>query len=547
MSLKKTIHKHFIWHMLCIVVLVACGIHWSIGLENHLDLLMADEAEYLRNGLDLFDKIAKNWGPTYNLWYKALSFINSNPVELYYLNYKLGAIAAAVLLFIFLVRYNIHIAVAFVLSFGFMFSEVNINVWPRIANFALIVLLSFLIAIKNIKSFTNQLILFSCILFILAFARPELQSIALLCSIASLLLSLYDYKNILPRIPLLILLVVIVSILYTVYGKPADSYSGIDRIYIAFCQHYAQTYKMRTHSDMNAIIEWIDFTRPLFGDCKTVPEILIKHFDLCIPHFLFNIKLYFISFIFFVISFIAPLYLIHSIKIKIGIAVLLLITIVVTFYYSPIRKIILSKLKSHKSILLFSFLASLPSIGICIIIFPRQHYLMMQSVWIAFLLGIILSSITEQFSIKKWIVLPIALAFLVISPKATRYNTIQSIPDLKNLCMQKFVKFVNEQNWNKHHVIFSNILNVHLLFDKPQQFEQFNTEYMLKQMPLDTKFKDILNDKNISIIFMNDALNEETRLKNDSTWLQLTSNPELYNFKKVIYCDDCESYLLIKE
>jgi hypothetical protein len=43
--------------------------------QGHLDILLADEAEYLRNGLNLFDKIAKNWGPTYNIWYKLLSIV----------------------------------------------------------------------------------------------------------------------------------------------------------------------------------------------------------------------------------------------------------------------------------------------------------------------------------------------------------------------------------------------------------------------------------------------------------------------------------------
>ena len=46
---------------------------------------------------------------------------------------------------------------------------------------------------------------------------------------------------------------------------------------------------------------------------------------------------------------------------------------------------------------------------------------------------------------------------------------------------------------------------------------------------------------------MNDALLEESRLKKDSTWQELTTHPENFNFKKVEYCKDCESYLLIKD
>ena len=66
-------------------------------------------------------------------------------------------------------------------------------------------------------------------------------------------------------------------------------------------------------------------------------------------------------------------------------------------------------------------------------------------------------------------------------------------------------------------------------------------------MPTNTKFNDILTKDKIDIILMNDALLEESRLKKDSTWQELTTHPENFNFKKVEYCKDCESYLLIKD
>ena len=119
--------KYYTLVATCLFVLILAGLKWAAGLQNHVDILLADEAEYLRNGLNLFDKVAKNWGPTYNLWYKLLSFITSDPISLYYLNYKIGAIGAAALLFLFLIRYRIHIAIAFLIAFCFLFSDVNIS------------------------------------------------------------------------------------------------------------------------------------------------------------------------------------------------------------------------------------------------------------------------------------------------------------------------------------------------------------------------------------------------------------------------------------
>lgn len=531
----------------CCVVLCIAGWKWSMGLQNHLDLLLADEAEYLRNGLNLFEKVAKNWGPTYNLWYKGLSLFNSNPVGLYYFNYKVGAISVGLLVFLFLIRYNVHLVVAFLIAFCYLFSDVNMNAWPRISNFVLILYLSYFIFIRNINSTITKIILFSVITFFAAFARPELLIVAEMSGAVAIILCIKDYKNIASKIPLLLLLFVTAFVLFFIYGKPADTYSNINRMYIAFCQHYAVAYKMRTHSNMNAIIEWIDFTKPLFGDCKTVPEILMKHFTLCIPHFLFTTKMYFVTFFMFVLNFVTPLYLFPGMKKKEVLIGLLILFVIVALFNKNIRTSFLQKIKTHRTILILAFAFSIPSIGICVAIFPRQHYIMMQAPWIALLLGFLLSSVLENLNISKLFVLPLAVILLLISPKASKFNTIQAVPEIKNLCTQKFIKFMNAQDWKGKHTIFSNILNVHLLFNEPEKFEQFNTEYMLKQMPMDVKFKDILQDKKIDIILMNEQLQQETRLKKDTTWLNLTTHPELYHFKKVTFANECQSYMLIKE
>ena len=304
---------------------------------------------------------------------------------------------------------------------------------------------------------------------------------------------------------------------------------------------------MRTHSNMNAIIEWIDFTKPLFGDCKTLPEVLMKHFDLCIPHFLFTIKMYAIFFSMFVLDFVTPLYLFPGVKKKIVLLVALVVFILICSFNKEIRTDFVRQLKQHYVVLILAFLFSLPSIGISVVIFPRQHYIMMQALWVALLLGFFFSSVVTYFKLPPIVLLPLAIILFFISPKATAFNSIQSVPEMKNLCTQKFISYMNSQKWKSEHVIFSNILNVHLMLNEHDKFEQFNTEYMLKQLPKDVKFKDILAEKKIDIILMNEQLMEETRLQKDTTWLNLTAHPEWYQFKKVQFSNDCQSYLLIKE
>jgi len=331
-----------------VAVLIIVGYKWSLGLENHLDLLLADEAEYLRNGLNLFDIIAKNWGPTYNIWYKFLSLFNSNPVALYYLNYKVGAIGIGVLFFVFLARYNVHVLVAFVIAFCYLFTDVNINAWPRISNFVVMLFLVHFILIKNISSTVIRLILFSIVTFIAAFARPELLIVAEISALVVVVFVAIERKNYKQYFPFLIALFLVIFFLFLVYGKPADVYAGINRMYIAFCQHYAIAYKVRTNATFNAVIEWRDFTKPLFGDCTTVSQIFIKHFNLCIPHFLFTTKQYFVLLQAFITGFIFPLYLIKSTKIKLLIFLFLIGTIFFVVFNKKCRASFFDKINKHK-------------------------------------------------------------------------------------------------------------------------------------------------------------------------------------------------------
>ncbi len=171
----------------------------------------------------------------------------------------------------------------------------------------------------------------------------------------------------------------------------------------------------------------------------------------------------------------------------------------------------------------------------------------MQTIWLAMLLGIVFTALWQHLSIKDSLFIPILCVSIFIAPKASRYFTFQNIPDIKNLCVQKFIGFMNQQKWTKEHTIFSNILNIQMLFNQPEKFKQFNTEYMLKQMPLDTKFYDILTQHHIDIIVINEAILKESRLIKDTTWQQLIQYPEKYQFKKINYSNACESYILAKE
>ena len=115
-----------------IILLLACGIKLYSGIQNSMDVQFADEAAYIRFGLDLFETMNRNWGPMYALWYKCLSFITTDTIQLYYLNFMTTSVLVGVLLYFFLLRISVKPTFALFISFCVLVSDLNISVWPRI-------------------------------------------------------------------------------------------------------------------------------------------------------------------------------------------------------------------------------------------------------------------------------------------------------------------------------------------------------------------------------------------------------------------------------
>jgi hypothetical protein len=145
------------------ILLFACGFKLYHGIQDTVDIQYADEAAYMRFGLNLFDKLNRDWGPMYTIWYKCLSFITTDTIQLYYINYVTTSILIGVLLYVFLLRISVHHVFALLISFSVLVSDLNVSVWPRISHFCIVLCLVALIIITFIK---NNIYKFSSIYII---------------------------------------------------------------------------------------------------------------------------------------------------------------------------------------------------------------------------------------------------------------------------------------------------------------------------------------------------------------------------------------------
>lgn len=543
MKTPETLKRQFTSpsYILGVIILFIAGIKWAWHLPGTMDITFGDEAQYLRYGTDLFHTIKKDWGPSYNIWYKCLSLFQSNPVKLFYLNYQVTGILIALVLYIFLIRYSIPSVISLWLSFCFLFSTTVIDTWPRVSHFAVIVLLLFLIAVKNSSSKAQKLLLVTLAFYMAAYARPELFSSFILISMVTAYFLVKERSQFKSWLPVLIVVALIILINFFIYQLPANSYKGIDRTYIAFSQHYAINYVIEHKAAFNPISEWIDFAHKTFGDCTNFGCILKTHPEAVLHNSILNLQKYLLTLLQFIINILFPTVIIGKKIIQFAVLVSLLAVVLLVSFHPTSRQRFLEQARQHKLLLLILFLFGLPSMGASILIFPRQHYLLMHSLLIIFILALLLNSISLIRRIHPLTAILLCSLLLMKSPDAKKYSYYQTDSDSKNQCNRKLVEYIALHNDRKPHTVFSNHLSLSMLL--PENFNDFNTEYEYKP---GMQFDGIVKEKKVDYIVIRPILLQEKLLNGDSTWLNFIKNPDAQGFSKTIYCDSCESYLLIK-
>ena len=76
--------------LLCLLLIMMGSLMFSADLDTTMDVRAADETIYLRKGFELLrvGLESPEWGPLYQVWYFALSQLVPDPLDLYYVNYR---------------------------------------------------------------------------------------------------------------------------------------------------------------------------------------------------------------------------------------------------------------------------------------------------------------------------------------------------------------------------------------------------------------------------------------------------------------------------
>ncbi len=540
-SYKKSI-PYKVAYAACLLLFVFLGYKWHSDLSNVMDILAADEAEYLRNGIALFHHIYKDWGPSYNIWYKVLSFFTNSKIELYYLNYTITAVLATMLLFIVLERFDVHIIVALFISGMFFLSEINIETWPRVSHFVFIVLMLGLFIASYLKNATQQLFLFAGIAVVVAYARPEVRPFALVVFAMAFWVWYRQKTPIRQVIFFLVFAFCLLLFFQIVYGSPAENYRGnVDRMYIAFCQHVAVNEFLHHDKTVDPMAGWRVYADKIFPACDTFTCILKTYPSAIFKNIQYNISTYLLTILNTLGSFFFPILLIKKKKLFLMVCVSLVLMMMACFVYKPFRQQLFVRIKQHIWVFLALFVIGIPTMMTSVLIFPRLHYLLCHVFLMIFIVATFLTFIYQKLRIPNGIILVVIMLFVLISPRASAYKFFRDNPDLGNMCGQKFIQYFNKDTQNKH-VLFSDILNFSYML--PDNYSDYSVEYDFKN---GMQFEKVRQENNIDIVIVNQNILKNPYLSKDSTWNHFLQHYETFGYEKKQVFNECNIYILQKK
>jgi hypothetical protein len=524
-------------------ILLILGIRLFYHLDQYMDIQFADEAAYMKFGMELFEKLNRDWGPVYTIWYKLLSYMTDDPIALYYLNYKIAAIMVPLLFYVFLLRLRITPLLALFISACFLYSNMNVTVWPRISNFCMILFLASVIAVTFQKKYLHQFItmLFCCL--VCSYARPEFY-LSFVATAGLLIIYLLLNRRSISKNDWIFLGLAIfgIALLHFVFRFPSNNFFGFNRGVAAFYQHYAYNYKVRTNAPGVAWLFWEELAKNTFGDCNSMWCVIKSQPVIFFKNTLYNIQHYIEFSWTYISSFFIPSFLAKTSKKAMLGAVLLTILLIGCLLKKERRAIIGAYIRQHVLLYIFLLVFCLPTLASCIVVYPRTHYILLQSGLTLTLLAIVLNSGLPGKKLPGWAMALLLPVFLLLPSGLKNYNFLLTEGEKKqNFCNTRIVETLRRDFTNKEYCLFTPMPFVTGMLSN--NFREVNSVFDKKT---DTAFAYYLENRKINLLLITPAIDKDPHLINDSTWIHFIKDPAAQGFVKKTVCGDSH-YLLVKE
>lgn len=528
-----------------IALLIVCGIRICWNLQHYMDVLFWDESLYLHRGTAMFNYIPHDWGPSYSLWYKILSFFISDKVKLYYFNFQFTAILISIALFMLLLSCGAQRILSFMLAMFFLSSFINLPVWPRISHFCVIVVIFGIIAAKHGKTTFIRFSIMSFAFMICSYARPELFFPFLFCFILSLITFLLKIKRI-SKVEILVLVTLIGAfiLMFIVFKTPLNNGDSA-RSLLVFLQHFAWNAAVWKSEQTPFWLEFNETNKQYFSDVSSLSAIIHSNPSVFFHHIFFNIQHYILLVGKVIVSFFLPVFTkdFHWLCLMVGVMFL-----VIYFSFAKTSKHLFFKrfLVLTKSNLFTFFMLSfllIPSILICIYAYPRHHYILLQVPFLLLFCAIIFSSFNIEIDQPMHKIIVLAFIWLFVTPEAEDFEYYNLFRQQNNLSNLKSVQYI-KNNFTRKDTVRVFDMEGGMTNLLPGNFTNYNYLYLKDKNKI--TLSNFLLTNNFNIIYKTPTLVALKSVQKDTVLFDMLKYPEHYGYFEQ-KTDSFASTLLIKK
>lgn len=516
------------------LIIIILGIYTTYDVSRFSDILFWDETLYMEKGLKLWHSPSLDWGPFYNFWYKLLSYFTQDKIELYYLNIKILSTLLPLVLFIFLMVNNINPVLSFCVSILFMYSFMNLPVWPKVSHWCLIVFLVHMIIARYARNIYVKFIIILCGMILCSYIRPEFYLAYLLFTAYTILhFIVYRKQYSIKYITAYIFVVAILFGIVKLIGNPVNA-GGNGRMLITFGQHFAYNYCNWNHLKFKPFwIDWVFYLQDNFMNISKGE--MVKIF---LHHIFTNIITYATAILKIIVSFIFPLfhkYLnIHSI-------LLVSLSFLVISKFSSFTKPSLGNIKSSfqtaNGLQKILFIFCIPTLVSSIIAYPRAHYVLLQIPFFLILFVLFFQSyVKTETNFRLLGVITVLLFFA--KPSSDSFDYFDLLREKNSLCNVTTVRYLKENFKEKQLKVFDLEGNINSAL--PSNFNTNSVDFFTSHSTVVSRY---IDSSNTDIIYVTPTLLYSRFTEKDTLLKNWIASPEKYGFKK-IKTGNFDAYLL---
>jgi len=520
--------------IILVIILVA---FWKFTVVEYVtDINLYDESGYLLSGVDLFKYglPTAEEAPLYSVWYYILSLFQPDKVKLHYLNIRVLSTALPFFLYILLRRLRVPMLASVIVSGFVLLCDGNLFIEPKVSHLVIIFSLLSLIVTTYINSFANSIIVMSIGALLVSYMRPEyFLTYLLLCVLhfAFIILKIFVYsskhyemysfgKQDLKYFSLFVVFVLLSSFFLIYVGVPAFK-NNKGRSFGAFCQHFSLNWVDWTKSNLSPWQDCAEIIARNFGPAQSIYESAVYNPLIFGKHIRSNLKN--------MGKRLFALLLLPSSRFR-NIEILLICTIVVLYLYTVCKRsmskvIIKEKIRSYKIMLIYLLMYSTPGWVSVILIFPREHYLLLPTLFFIIAISTLITSESSRpvpLKYRKLLVIGGIIIILVPTAEIIQAISHRDFPHKENLKTINFLKSlrISEQ--------------VNLLAAEGQYNIFIGDNYhRIAEYHKHISFKEFMEEKKIDMIVLSKKLEEDARFRDDEEWKSFIINYDNFGYTKI--------------